>query len=297
MKYYKLINESVFVGIASSDDFRKFQLKHRLLLRSNEEHGSYVCYNNQYYRDRWMVPVNNNFIKYTEVDVIEIDEEEYTALASAIENNEEIEVEVQQEEPIDEQPFEEIVDKPDVEEEVDPDIAMEFVRSSKIKEMSYTCRKAITDGFDLTLSDNVSHHFSLTVQDQLNLLTISSEVLSGETEVIYHADGEVCKYYSVEDATAIVNAATNHKTYHTTYYNSLKAYINSLNGITEISNIEYGIEIAEEYQSDILKTLIGSNNSSEAKTTTDNDKPTEDEEPDNDTIIENNKEETNLEDE
>ena len=287
MFYFKMIKENEFIGIACSDDFRKFQQKNSIILKSDPEHGSYIYYNGNYYRSRWMVPVNNNFIKYTEVDVIDIDEEEYNALASAIENNEEIEVEVQQEEePIDEQSFEEIVDEPDVEEEVDPDIAMEFVRSSKIKEMSVACRKAITDGFDLTLSDNVSHHFSLTVQDQLNLLTISSEVLSGETEVIYHADGEVCKYYSVEDATAIVNAATKHKTYHTTYYNSLKVYINSLNGITEISNIEYGVEIPEEYQSDILKSLIQENINDENNTIEDEDPNAEVDDINNDSIVE-----------
>ena len=284
MKYFKLISDTTFIGIASSDDFRTYQSKHKIILRSDEHHGSYIYCNKQYYRDNWMAPPNNNIISYTEVDVIGIDEEEYNALSLAIEKDEEIQV-ITQEEILQEDPIEE-VEEPIVDE---PDITVEFIRSSKIKEMSAACRKAITDGFDLTLTDNEAHHFSLTVQDQLNLLTISSEVLSGETEIVYHADGEVCKYYSVEDATAIVNAATKHKTYHTTYYNSLKVYINSLNGITEISNIEYGVEIPEEYQSDILKTLIGSNNHSEAEATAESDEP-EGAETDNGAINESNEE-------
>lgn len=291
MLYYKLISDNTFIGIATSNEFRQFQAKHQIMLKSDEEHGSYVYYNKQYYRDSWMRPVITNIIPYIQIDIINIDEEEYNALSLAIEKDEEVQV-IAQEEILQEDPIEE-EEEPIVEE---PDITVEFIRSSKIKEMSAACRKAITDGFDLTLSDNEAHHFSLTVQDQLNLLTISSEVLSGETEIVYHADGEVCKYYSVEDATAIVNAATKHKTYHTTYYNSLKVYINSLNGITEISNIEYGVEIPEEYQSDILKTLIGSNNHSEAEAIAESDEP-EGAETDNDAIIESNEEETNLEDE
>jgi hypothetical protein len=41
--------------------------------------------------------------------------------------------------------------------------------------------------------------------------------------------------------------ATQFKMYHTTYYNALKAYINSITNLEELSNIEYGMELPEEY--------------------------------------------------
>jgi hypothetical protein len=45
----------------------------------------------------------------------------------------------------------------------------------------------------------------------------------------------------------IVAAATQFKMYHTTYYNALKAYINSLNNIEEIAAITYGIELPQAF--------------------------------------------------
>mgnify|MGYP003294047101 CR=1 FL=1 len=72
----------------------------------------------------------------------------------------------------------------------------------------------------------------------------------------YHADGELCKMYSASDAMLILDKATEFKTYHTTYFNSLKAYINSLDDIMSIRAINYGDVIPDEYQSDILKGMI-----------------------------------------
>ena len=60
----------------------------------------------------------------------------------------------------------------------------------------------------------------------------------------------------VNDINAILTAATAWKTYQVTYNNSLKKYINSLEKITDISAITYGIEIPVDYQSDVLKALL-----------------------------------------
>jgi len=53
----------------------------------------------------------------------------------------------------------------------------------------------------------------------------------------------------------IVATATAFKIYHTTYYNALKGYINALDNLEDIAAVEYGMEIPEEYQSDVLKAL------------------------------------------
>ena len=71
----------------------------------------------------------------------------------------------------------------------------------------------------------------------------------------YHADGEECTFYTSEEINEIVETATAFKIYHTTYYNALKHYINALETIEEISAIEYGTPIPEEYKSDVLKAL------------------------------------------
>lgn len=129
--------------------------------------------------------------------------------------------------------------------------------------MSAACNSVITNGFDVELSDENTYHFSLTTQDQLNLITLSAMVSSGETAIPYHADGELCKFYSAEDITTIVSTATAFKTYQVSYYNALRAYVESMTDITSVGAVTYGIAIPEEYQSDVLKALIAQQESGE----------------------------------
>lgn len=195
----------------------------------------------------WYDPnfIETNENDYPEVTLVEIEEDEYEIIKAALEVNESIE-------------DTSIEETEDSETEEQDTTTLEFIRSSKISEMDYTCQNVIYAGFDVVLSDEESHHFSLTDADQINLITLSTMIASGETAIPYHADGELCKFYSVEDINTIITTATTFKTYHTSYYNALKMYINVLQTIQEISAIYYGIEIPEDYQSDVLKALYAS---------------------------------------
>lgn len=246
MKYYKLLNDGEFIGVGTSYDLRKFQLKHSILLTSDDESAQYIQINDKLYRDDWFSPTITELLDYTTVKIIVIEKDEYDTLFEAIETGKEIEI---------------TDEEPDIQEElpqIDPDeeVTIEYVKAVKSAEMSATCNKIITNGFDAILSDGENHHFSLTIQDQLNLITLSSMVAAGETVIPYHTDGELCKGYSIEDITTIINTATSFKTYHVTYFNSLKVYIDSMNDINEVNNVVYGIDIPEEYQSDVLKQLL-----------------------------------------
>jgi hypothetical protein len=185
-------------------------------------------------------------------DVIEITKEEYDELYEMIERDEEIDPTPDPEpEPI-----------PDPEDE---DITVDYAKTLKIREMSNTCEKLIYAGIDVVLSDDKSHHFSLTEHDQLDLMKLESLARSGETEYLpYHEDGELCKYYPVSDIILIANAATNYITYHTTYINSLRAYIKSLRSLHAISQVVYGMTIPEEYQSDVWKDIKDSNDETDS---------------------------------
>ncbi len=245
MAYYEIIIDNEFVGIATSADMIRFQAKHNIILSCDETKAEYVMCNETLYHADWMLPVNKeSTAEYTDASVITIDEDTYNSLYSAIENNETIEVE-----------SEETTEDSTVYEEGE-EVTLEYIINAKVNEMSATCNNVIIAGFDVTLSDNESHHFSLTTQDQLNLITLSSLVANGEEYVPYHADGELCKYYSAADIVAIVTAATSYKTYHTSYFNSLKLYIEDMKEIADVSSVFYGMEIPEEYQSDVLKQLI-----------------------------------------
>ena len=245
MNYYKLISGTNIVGIATSLDFRRFQKKHRIILICDEQSAEYVQYKDILYHDKWMLPITTDLYKYESAEVIQIDEQEYNTLKTALETEDEIVIEP--ETPVEEEP--EYVDPNDV-------ITVDYVKSVKIAEMSNTCNKVITNGFDVTLSDGNSYHFSLTTQDQLNRITLSSMVANGETQIPYHADGELCRFYSAEDINTIITTATQFKTYQVSYFNALKAYIESMTDIETIGAVTYGMEIPAEHQSDVLKVLL-----------------------------------------
>lgn len=246
MRYYKLIKDEVFIGVGTSLDFRRYQAKHGLLLCCDESDGEYFFCADSLYHDEWMVPCKTNEIHYELADVLEIDSSEYDALLEAIETGKEIDViEAGSEDNIEEQTIDE-----------NADVTLEAYKEMKNQEMDYICHRLIESGFDIILSDNESHHFSLTTQDQLNLITLSTMIASGAEYVPYHADGELCQYYSSSDMQNVIQAATEFKVYHTTYVNALKNYISHLSSIDDISEIQYGDELPNEYLTDVLRNII-----------------------------------------
>ena len=242
MKYFKLLTDEAFIGVVNSNDFVRENPNNGWLLTSNEVLGQFVQFENKLYRDFWMQPIPNTKQVYRSVAITEIGELAYESLHTAIENNETITFEDENDEPY--------VEEPIVEE---PDITIEFIRESKLNEMSSTCRRTIENGFDLELRNEI-HHFSLDTQDQLNLISLSA-MAQTQSLIPYHADGEACIFYTAEEMNEIVATATAFKIYHTTYYNALKGYINALDNLEDIAAVEYGMEIPEEYQSDVLKAL------------------------------------------
>lgn len=245
MKYYKIIQDNNFIGVACSINFVRYQTRNHLYVISDETHGEFVECNGKLYRSTWMLPIPNaNMHQFEQATILEISEQEYLDIRAAIDTNEEI--------IIDDEPEEQV---PVIIDDTDPaDIAsIEFVRSAKINEMSYICRTTIEAGFDLELRNEV-HHFSLDTQDQLNLISLSA-MAQTQSLIPYHADGEACIFYTTEEINEIVETATAFKIYHTTYYNALKGYINALETIEAIAAIEYGTPIPEEYKSDVLRAL------------------------------------------
>ena len=244
MKYYKIIKDNNFIGIASSTNIVRYQQRNHCFVSATEADGEFIECNGQLYHSGWLRPVPNNFpYPFEQVIIVEITEEEYNIYYSAIEHNEEI---IEQEE-------EEIETTPTIFIDPTEEVSVEFMKSSKIAEMSSTCRATIEAGFDLDIRGEI-RHFSLTMQDQLNLMNLS---LMAQTQdlIPYHADGEETTFYAKEEINMIVQAATELKVYNTTYYNALKTYINSLETIEEISAITYGTPIPDEYKTDVLKTL------------------------------------------
>lgn len=216
-------------------------MRHNILISCTEQEAECIQIEDNYYHAGWMKAVREDIGAIT-ADVIEIDKEEYDELYELIEHDEEIE------------PYPEPEPSPEPEPEPE-DITVAYAKKLKLKDMSNTCNNIIFAGIDVVLSDEGTHHFSLTEYDQLNLFKLETLARSGQEVLPYHEDGELCKFYPAADIITIANAATQYITYHTTYFNSLKAYINSLRSLNTISKVTYGMDIPEKYQSDVWKEI------------------------------------------
>lgn len=131
--------------------------------------------------------------------------------------------------------------------------SIEQDRCNKINEMSAICHDTIINGVDIVEADGIAHHYSMTIEDQANLVSLT--VLNGDV-IPYHADGEECRFYTKEEFVAIVNECTRWKLYHESYFNSLKCYINSMQTVDEIQSVTYGMEIPQQYQSEVFKEFL-----------------------------------------
>ena len=119
---------------------------------------------------------------------------------------------------------------------------LEEVKASKIKEISDLCENKIYKGIDIVL-DGVSKHFSLKIEDQLNLnrLALIYQNADDDAKIIYHADGEVYSEYSKQQFFEIVSKSSEFISSQTQYCNKLMKHIEELVDIGEVKEIEYGV--------------------------------------------------------
>jgi len=149
---------------------------------------------------------------------------------------------------------EQIVQRTEDEIEADRVPPLETVQANKLAELSKECSKAITAGCDVTLS-SCAGHIALTAEDQINLSTAMSAVEQGATGYPYHLDGQLCAIFPGEDITAMAQAATVHKLYHTTYYNHLAAWVRRCESVEEVQAITYGSELPEDLVANMAAVL------------------------------------------
>lgn len=115
------------------------------------------------------------------------------------------------------------------------------LKQHKINELRDICHSNIVSGIQIELSDHKLHHFEMSIEDQLNLLEIKYLIDAGERSFIYHETNGEYKEYSLEDMNKIIDQTLQHKQKHLLTFNRLKKKVNSLNNITEISNIKYTV--------------------------------------------------------
>ena len=129
---------------------------------------------------------------------------------------------------------------------------------AKKQEVNAACNKTIVEGFDVALSDG-THHFTMKEEDQIAFLTCLALISKGETAIPWHPNGsstQPCVFYSTDDMQKITDAAYEHRTFHTTYCNSLKIWVEATETVEELQEIYYGADVPETYQSDVLKAYL-----------------------------------------
>lgn len=132
---------------------------------------------------------------------------------------------------------------------------LDEVKVQKKAEISEACENTIHSGIDVKIGEEWEH-FSLETNDQINLFGKQYQLANGVEWMEYHQDGHPCKYYSAADMMKIITAAMEWVSYHTTYCNALNMWIAGATSKEEVSEIFYGADIPEEYQSEVLKDYL-----------------------------------------
>lgn len=128
----------------------------------------------------------------------------------------------------------------------------------KTAEMSKACENTIKEGIDVTFENEITKHFSLDTADQLNLNSMFTAITLGASEYPYHADNEPCMSYTAEQIIRIYAVYKTFVTYHTTYFNCLKTWINRVDNNT-IQSIYYGSKLPDDLQEQMDEILAAAN--------------------------------------
>lgn len=134
------------------------------------------------------------------------------------------------------------------------DNAVDVIRSAKIAEISVACNAVIVAGVDIQLGEE-TEHFNMSIEDQSNIVNLFRVVELGGTEFPYQADGGKCRIYTAQEIVQIYIAAQTVITSQTTYHNALKAYVQSLADVEQISAVAYGMTLPEEFTAEMNEKL------------------------------------------
>lgn len=134
------------------------------------------------------------------------------------------------------------------------------VISQKKTELSAECEKVIVAGVDVN-----DAHYSLTIEDQANILAWMSVAQTGKS-VPYHQDGQPCRIFTPEEFLEVANAAVVHKTHHTTYCNLLMRQVEDMTNADDVKAVKYGItELTGDYaaQYNLIMSSLSNENDTE----------------------------------
>ena len=141
---------------------------------------------------------------------------------------------------------------------------VEALRSAKLYEANIACQSAIYAGVEIETSQGLKH-FSLKEHDQIEItnlalqmekaLLIQTSAIDLTKGVPYHADGELCRFWSIEDFSKLALAAKQHVFYHRAYCNHLRQYINDISEYEKLQSVTYGMDLPPELMLSMAELL------------------------------------------
>lgn len=116
----------------------------------------------------------------------------------------------------------------------------------KSSEINSACENTIVSGVDYQSTAGLQH-YSLTAYDQTNIMALGSEAKQGKS-VPYHANGEICRFYTPTEFLGLVATVMYCITYNTTYANMLKHQVADMTNVDDVLAVQYGTPLNADYQ-------------------------------------------------
>ena len=147
--------------------------------------------------------------------------------------------------------------EPPVEPDPEPiyEPTLDELKMAKKQEVSAACEQTIAKGVDVQLPGGVEH-FSLTANDQINLIGSQAAVTAGEQQIAYHEDGQPCRYYTPDEIGLIVQQTRFWIGYQRTYCTRINMWSQAAADKAALLEIHYGADVPVAYQSEVLKDYL-----------------------------------------
>lgn len=122
--------------------------------------------------------------------------------------------------------------------------------------VNYQCQNVINNGIDIETTQGIEH-FSLTEKDQINIKSLYDEIKNNTScaSAPYHADGKICRLFTMDEMTSLFNAMKEFVIYNITKCNHLHILIDSLETVNEILAISFESNLPDSLQSNMIQIL------------------------------------------
>lgn len=128
----------------------------------------------------------------------------------------------------------------------------EELKEYRISIISKAGEADIFSGDQVTFEDGITKTYTFGIEDQNNLQTYLSLIAQipdkSKIAIPYHAVGEMCQNYTAKQIVQVYFTLQVKLLRVYTYVNMLRLHINSLTSREEIMEVQYGMELPQQYQ-------------------------------------------------